>query len=100
MRNKITLWYPQERPAYVFFDEAGNVEEEGAPLSADEVYCDICNAEIVVRPVPVVGDYVLCLDCLNKVEPGWRRQIPRAIQIRWNEQILSFLDDHLDDQGK
>jgi len=96
MSKKITLWYPTHRPAYVFFDEAGNVEEEGAPLSADEVYCDLCNAEIVIRPVPVVGTYALCLDCLNKVEPGWRKQVSKAIQRAWYEQILSFLDD----QGK
>lgn len=90
--KKITLWYPQQRPAYVFVDEDGEVEV-GPTLSPDDVFCDVCNAEIVIRPVPVVGSYALCLDCLNKVEPGWRRQIPRAIQIRWNEQILSFLDD-------
>jgi len=91
MSKKITLWNPPPvRASYIFVDEDGEVEY-GPPLA--EVYCDLCNAEIVIRPVPVVGTYALCLDCLNKVEPGWRRQIPRAIQIRWNEQILSFLDD-------
>jgi len=93
--KKITLWNPPPvRPAYIITDEDGNIEEEGAPLS--EVYCDLCNAEIVIRPVPVVGTYALCLDCLAKVEPSWQKQVSKAIQIRWHEQILSFLDD----QGK
>lgn len=92
MRNKITLWYPQERPAYVFLDEDGQVEE-GPLLSSDEVYCDICNADVIVRPVPMIGSYALCLRCLSEVEPNWQRQVSKTIQRMWHEQILSFLDD-------
>lgn len=91
--KKITLWYPPRvRPSFVFVYDDGQIEE-GAPLSADEVYCDICNADVIVRPVPVVGSYALCLDCLAKIEPSWQKQVSKAIQRMWHEQILSFLDD-------
>lgn len=91
--KKITLWNPPPlRPSYVFVDDDGQIEE-GAPLSADEVYCDLCNAEIVIRPVPVVGTYALCLGCLAKVEPSWQKQVSKTIQRAWYEQILSFEDD-------
>ena len=84
---EITLWYPEERPSYAIYDWDGNLLEEGEPLSATEVYCDLCNAEVPLRPAPMIGSYVLCLDCLNKVEPEWRRQVTPLLMLIWYTQL-------------
>jgi hypothetical protein len=87
--KQITLWYPEERPSYRLYDWDGNLLDEGAPLSADEVYCDLCNAPLSLNPAPMVGGYVLCLDCLEKVEPRWREQITPLLETMWRTQMAS-----------
>lgn len=86
---KITLWYPEERPSYAIYDWDGNVLEEGPMLTADEVYCDLCNAEVPLNPAPMIGSYVLCLDCLEKIEPSWRKQISPLLEMIWRDQMAS-----------
>ncbi|GIV65542.1 MAG: hypothetical protein KatS3mg046_802 [Bellilinea sp.] len=87
---KIDLFHPHPRPAYVLYDEAGFIEEIGPMLSADEVYCDLCNAQTPLDPAPMVNGYVLCLDCLERVEPNWRRQITPLLEIIWRDQMATF----------
>lgn len=83
----IVLWNPPEvRPAFWFLDEDGSVEI-GPLLTADEVYCDLCNAEVPLRPAPMIGSYVLCLECLNKVEPEWQRQVTPLLMLIWHTQL-------------
>jgi len=90
--SKIRLWNPPPvRASYIFVDEDGQVEEEGAPLSAEEVCCDICNADVVVRPVPVVGTYALCLKCLSTVIPEWPLEVNDETKREWEKQLLSLL---------
>jgi len=60
-------WYPQERPSYAVMDWDGNVVQEGPTLGPDEVYCDICNAPVFVRPVPALGSYAVCLECFHRM---------------------------------
>jgi len=84
---KITLWYPEERPAYTLYTPDG--VEVGPTLSAEEVYCDMCNAHVPLNPAPMIGSYVLCLDCLEKVEPGWRKQVTPLLAMIWREQMAS-----------
>lgn len=86
---KIDLFYPHPRPAYVIYGENG-VEEIGPTLGADEVYCDLCNAQTPLDPAPMIGDYVLCLDCLERIEPNWRRQITPLLEMVWCDQIAAF----------
>jgi len=85
----IDLFYPTERPAYVLYDWDGSVLEVGPTLSADEVYCDLCNAEVPLNPGPMVGGNVLCLDCLPKIEPGWEKQVTPLLKLIWQTQMAS-----------
>ncbi|WP_322793328.1 hypothetical protein [Bellilinea sp.] len=82
---KITLWYPEERPAFVIYTEDG--VEVGPTLGANEVYCDLCNAAVPLDPAPMVEGYVLCLDCLEKVVPDWRKQITPLLELMWRDQM-------------
>jgi|YNPNPStandDraft_1061719.scaffolds.fasta_scaffold90995_1 hypothetical protein len=82
-----TLWHPTERPSYVVYDWDGNIEEVGPTLSANEVYCDLCNAEVPLDPAPMVGGNVLCLDCLRQVEPDWEEQATPLLKLIWREQM-------------
>lgn len=84
----ITLWNPPaERPAYAIYDWDGNLVEEGTLLTEQEVYCDLCNADVIIRPVPVIGSYALCPECLDKVEPNWKEQIHPLVRWVWAKQI-------------
>jgi len=88
---KITVWHPEERRSYVIYDWDGNVLEEGPTLSAEEVYCDLCNEEVILRPVPVVEGYALCDNCMPKLVPDWYDQVlnrPDGADIleAWYEQ--------------
>ncbi len=84
----LELWIPPEtRPSYVFVSEDGEVEESGPELTDAEVYCDLCNADIPLRPVPVVSGYALCPDCLPKVEPEWEKQVSPLLKLLWQVQI-------------
>jgi hypothetical protein len=70
------LWYPPaERISYVILDWDGNVEEIGPVLTDADVVCDICNAEISLRPVPVWNGNALCDDCLGKFVPDWYQRV-------------------------
>lgn len=84
----LELWMPPEtRPSFVIVDEDGEVEV-GPELTDAEVYCDLCNADIPLRPVPVVDGYALCLECLAKVEPEWEKQVITPLLIRiWQTQV-------------
>jgi len=86
---EITLWNPpEERPSYKIYDWDGNLLEVGDTLSADEVICDLCNADVVVRPVPVVWEnYAVCLECLDRIMPQWRAVVGEAVVERWHEQM-------------
>lgn len=64
--NDIQWWTPRERPAYILWTEDGGVEN-GPLLGADEVICDVCNADVCVTPVPVVGGNALCPDCFREM---------------------------------
>jgi hypothetical protein len=81
---RIVLWNPPaHRPAYRLMDWDGNVLEEGPMLTADEVYCDLCNADVLVRPVPVIDGHVVCLRCLQEIDPKWPEQIPLEVLLVW-----------------
>ncbi len=88
--NALILWMPTERPAFIITDWDGNVLEVGGTLSADEVICDLCNALITIRPVPVVWEnYAVCLECLDRVMPQWRDVVGEAVVEGWHEQMAS-----------
>ena len=85
---EIVLWNPPEvRPVFRILDWDGNLVEEGPVLTEREVYCDLCNAEVPLRPAPMIGSYVLCLECLNKVEPEWQRQVTPLLKLIWYTQL-------------
>ncbi len=58
---------PPVRSAGAVYDKAGNLVKDLGVLTADEVYCDVCNAPILVRPVPSTGDYALCPPCFGRL---------------------------------
>ena len=82
----IELWYPEARPSYIAYTANGELSEIGPTLGADEAYCDLCNADIPIRPVPMIGSYALCLECLAKVVPSWKEMVPAHIQYDWQDQ--------------
>jgi len=59
---EVTAWWPAFRPAWTLLTPDGGVEV-GETLGPDEVICDLCNAEVAIRPVPVVGGYAHCANC-------------------------------------
>lgn len=82
--TKINLYYPPEvRYSYIIVDENG--AEFGPLLTDREVYCDLCNAEVPLRPAPLIGSYVLCLECLAQIDPGWESQVDPAIVEIWRK---------------
>uniref|UniRef100_A0A7C4L1Y0 Uncharacterized protein n=1 Tax=Bellilinea caldifistulae TaxID=360411 RepID=A0A7C4L1Y0_9CHLR len=84
----ITLWEPEERPAYILY--YGDVEVVGPTLAADEVVCDMCLSDLPLRPVPVVDGDALCLECLTKVVPDWQSQVTPLLELIWRTQISEF----------
>jgi hypothetical protein len=63
---EVTAWWPSFRPAWTLVAGDGEVEV-GDLLGPDEVICDLCNADIAIRPVPVVGGYAHCADCFARL---------------------------------
>jgi hypothetical protein len=61
----VTAWWPAFRPAWTLVTGDGQVEI-GDLLGPDEVICDLCNAEVSIRPVPMVGSYALCTACFAR----------------------------------
>ena len=62
---QVTAWWPAFRPAWTLVTGDGQVEI-GDLLGPDEVICDLCNAEVTIRPVPMVGSYALCTTCFAR----------------------------------
>jgi hypothetical protein len=60
--SQVTAWWPAFRPAWAIAASDGTLEV-GETLGPDEVICDLCNADITTRPVPVVGGYAYCAAC-------------------------------------
>ena len=58
---------PEERLSYVVYGE----DEEpifGPMLGNLDVFCDLCNVRLLIRPVPVfLGSYALCRKCFQSV---------------------------------
>jgi hypothetical protein len=62
---QVTAWWPAFRPAWTLVTGDGQVEI-GDLLGPDEVICDLCNAKVTIRPVPMVGSYALCTACFAR----------------------------------
>lgn len=87
MALELELWYPESRPAYIIYNGDTNTLEEGPSLSADEVYCDLCNADVPLNPAPMVGGNVLCLECLSSFVPDREEQATPLLQRIWQMQM-------------
>ena len=49
------------------FKVTGDGEVEvGDLLGPEEVICDLCNGDVSIRPVPMVGSYALCTACFTR----------------------------------
>ena len=59
----VQAWWPSFRIAWRI--TMGDEVTVGPTLGPDEVICDLCNAEVQLRPVPVVNGYALCQDCFR-----------------------------------
>ena len=71
-RDEVRAWWPGFRPAWIIVVADGETEI-GDTLGPGDVICDRCNANITIRPVPVIGDWALCPSCfarLNLPFPG------------------------------
>jgi len=62
---RVAAWWPAFRPAWTLITGDGEVEV-GNLLGPDEVICDLCNTEVAIRPVPMVGSYALCAACFAR----------------------------------
>ena len=62
---EITAWWPAFRPAWTLVTGDGEVEV-GDLLGPEDVICDLCNADVSIRPVPMVGSYALCTACFAR----------------------------------
>jgi hypothetical protein len=62
-----TWWTPPvNRPAYILHTDGGKIEE-GISIPDDFVICDICNATISLRPVPLLyTSYATCPVCFQR----------------------------------
>ncbi|MEA3376723.1 MAG: hypothetical protein U9R72_11080 [Chloroflexota bacterium] len=59
----VQAWWPSFRIAWrITMGDQGTV---GPTLGPDEVICDLCNAKVQLRPVPVVNGYALCQACFR-----------------------------------
>ena len=70
--TEVRAWWPTERPAWTLIPLDENLQEDagaaeiGPTLGADEVICDLCNAPVLIRPVPVVDGHALCARCFAR----------------------------------
>ncbi len=62
--DEVRAWWPEFRPAWVIITPDGGMEV-GCTLGPDEVICDVCNAEVTIRPVPVANGYARCARCFG-----------------------------------
>jgi hypothetical protein len=62
--DEVVAWWPGSRLAWALTVPGGETEV-GSTLGPDEVICDTCNAEVTVRPVPVVNGYARCARCFG-----------------------------------
>ena len=65
--DEVRAWWPEFRPAWVIVAPDGEIEV-GDTLGPDEVICDVCNAEVTIRPVPVVNGYARCRRCFSDLD--------------------------------
>lgn len=70
-------WWPRQR----FAGRSIRIWSPGAPtvyipIADDDIVCDLCDADIDLDPVPVIGSYALCADCCVRVyrfDPRYQR---------------------------
>lgn len=91
----LQLWDPPElRPSYViawYGDDGVEDVEEGDLLTQDEVFCDLCNEYVPIRPVPVLfGTYALCVECLSRYVPDWEDRVDKAVLASWEKQLAEW----------
>jgi hypothetical protein len=67
----IKAWWPTERPLVIISDLDGSNAQCLGRLGPSQVICDLCNAEVRVRPVPVVGNDALCRACFQRTGLPW-----------------------------
>jgi hypothetical protein len=75
---EVKAWWPGFRAAWIVVG-AHEPEEIGPTLGPDEVVCDLCNATIVTRPVPVVNTDALCPKCFERTGLPFPGSIPLYI---------------------
>ena len=63
--REVKAWWPGFRPAWTLTTADGGVEV-GETLGPDVVVCDLCNADVTIRPVPVVDGYAHCATCFAR----------------------------------
>lgn len=62
----VRAWWPSFRTAWRI--RQGDEVAVGPTLGPDEVICDLCNAVVRLRPVPVVNNWALCESCFSDME--------------------------------
>ena len=84
MNPMIELWFPTDREFAIY---GGGKKVYSSIVPASEVICDICNADVAIRPVPLIyGSYAVCLDCLAREYPDWRERVPVDVIAEWERQ--------------
>jgi len=63
-QDEVKAWWPEFRLAWMFVKPDGETEY-GDTLGPDQVICDVCNAEVTIRPVPTVSGYAHCGQCFG-----------------------------------
>ncbi len=86
---RVTAWWPHFRPSYVLV--GGGETEVGPTLGPDEVICDACNREVLIRPVPVVDGYALCRSCFERTGLDFPGTIPPYVPaaLAWRDRDLA-----------
>jgi hypothetical protein len=64
--HHVRVWWPGFRPGWSILTVNGDLAK-GDLLGPDQVICDVCNTQIVIRPVPVVDGYARCADCFARL---------------------------------
>lgn len=64
--DEVTAWWPGFRLAWAMATADG--VEVGDILGPGEVVCDLCNDEVAIRPVPVVGTWAYCSECFARLD--------------------------------